>query len=172
MFIFLLVQLISSFTFPYMRSTTSPLAFSLCFLWDADCHLCCLLYPESPTCLLSTLCRPRLVQGFHPLLFPWSLSLTVAPSGLCLLFQFIFSALISCLSSQMYLSKQSLSAFPSVLGGGKATLGKPFWSGDFSILLYRGMSTCGMGISHRHLVKGALKHSGSCDTACLAFIKS
>lgn len=95
--------------------STSPLALPLHFLW-ADSHLCCLLRPKSPACLLSTPCWPHLLQDFHPLLFPWSLSLTVTPSGLCLLFQFIFSALISCLSSQMYLSKQSLSAFPSVLG--------------------------------------------------------
>lgn len=140
---------------------------SLCSLLQSAC------LPKSPP---SPPQHPALAtpgSGFSSIPMPVvSLSLTVAPSRLNLLFQFISSALISCLRSQMYLSKQTFSAFPSTwVGGGKATLMMPSQSWGFSVLLCWGISTYRMEISHSHPVKCVLKHPGSCDTAYLALIK-
>lgn len=78
--------------------------------------------PKSPPSPPQHPALATLGSGFSSIPMPVvSLSLTVAPSRLNLLFQFISSALISCLSSQMYLSKQTFSAFPSTwVGGGKS----------------------------------------------------
>lgn len=171
-----LLQLKSSFTFPSLEMYDLPLALPPHFLQDADSCLYCLPQsacpPKNPTHLLDTLLWPRLVQGFRPLLSPWSLchSQLLPPGSIC---YFSSSSQPSYPVSAPRCTCQNscFQLFPLRGWEEKATLGMPSWSGDFSTLLYQGISTCRMGISHRPPVKRALKCPGSWDTACLALIK-
>lgn len=171
-----LLQWKSSFMFASLRYTYDlSLALPPCFLQDADSCLCCLLQsacpPKNPT-RLDTLLWPCLVQGFRLLPSPWSLCHSqLLPLGSICYFNSSSQPSYPVSAPRCTYQNRRFQLFPLRGWEEKATLEMPSWNGDFSVLLYQGISTCGMGISHRRPVKRALKHPGSCDTACLALIK-
>lgn len=137
------------------------------FLWDADSCLCCLLQsarpPKNPTGL-GTLLWPHLVQGFCPLPSPWPLCHSrLLPPGLICYFNSSSQPSYPVSAPRCTYQNRRSQLFPLRGREEKATLGMPSRGGDFSALLYQGISTCGMGISHRRPVKRALKRPGSCD---------
>lgn len=146
-----------------------------CFLRDADSCLCCLLQsahpPKNPT-RLDTLLWPHLVQGFCPLPSPWSLCHSrLLPPGLICCFNSSSQPSYPVSAPRGTYQNRRSQLFPLRGWEEKATLGMPSWGGDFGVLLYQGVSTRGMGISHRRPVKRALKRPGSCAAACLALVE-
>lgn len=158
--------------FVALRCMTSPWCCCLVFsgmltVVSASCcnHPVCVLPPPNPTCL-NTLLWPCLVQGFCLLPSPWSLchSQLLPPGSICY-FNSSSQPSYPVSAPRCTYQNRRFQLFPLRGWEAKATLGMPSWSGDFSVPLYQGISTCGMEISHRRPVKRALKHPGSCDTA-------
>lgn len=143
-----------------------------CSLWDAAVVSAAIsLSPQEP----HSPQHPALAtlgSGLLSALSPWSLchSQLLPPGSICY-FNSSFQPSYPVSAPRCTYQNRRFQLFPLCGWEEKATLEMPSWSGDFSVLLYQGISTCGIGISHRCPVKRALKCPGSCDTACLALVK-